>query len=118
MPSLNKVLLLGNCGKDPVIRHSPSGVAVCSFSLATTKRMKDKDPVTNWHNIVCFGKYAENHCAEMRKGDAVFIEGELQTRSYEKDGVKKWITEIVANTVYPLRVMENQTSEEGGDIPF
>jgi len=100
---INKVMVYGNLGRDPELKSLPSGVQVASFSLATTRVYKDKDgnkkEQTDWHNIVVFGRQAETTSQYLHKGNAAFIEGRLQTRSWEKDGVKQYRTEIVADRV-------------------
>ncbi len=103
--SVNKVILIGRLGNDPELRYTPSGAAVCNFSLATSEVWNDKNSGqknerTEWHRIVVWGKQAE-HCNNyLAKGRQVYTEGRLQTRSWEdKDGVKKYTTEIIANTV-------------------
>lgn len=101
--SMNKVFLLGNLGKDPELKYLPSGVSVCNFSIATTKSWKDTDgnaqEKTEWHNIVSFRKVAELCGEYLKKGSKVLVEGELQTRMWEKDGVKHYTTEVVLNEV-------------------
>jgi single-strand DNA-binding protein len=102
MASLNKALLIGNLGKDPELRYTPSGKAVASFSIATTNQWKDKDGQkqerTDWHNIVVWGRQAEIAKDYLRKGKQIYLEGRIQTRNYDdKDGNKRWITEIVAD---------------------
>ncbi len=104
--SLNKVQLIGNLGKDPELKYTSAGVAVATFSMATSDSWKDQEgntqERTEWHNIVAWRKLAEI-CGEwLKKGKRVYIEGRLQTRSYEKDGVKKYITEIVADQLIML----------------
>ncbi len=104
--SLNKVQLIGNLGKDPELRYTSSGVAVATFSIATSDSWKDQEgnqqERTEWHNIVAWRKLAEI-CGEwLKKGRRVYIEGRLQTRSYEKDGVKKYMTEVVADDMIML----------------
>lgn len=104
MASVNKAILIGNLGKDPELRYTPSGQAVASFPLATTERYKDKDgnwqERTDWHNIVVWGRQGETAKEYLSKGRSAYIEGRIQTRSYDdRDGNKKWITEIVASRV-------------------
>ena len=104
MASVNKAILIGNLGKDPELRYTPSGQAVASFPLATTDRYKDKDgnwqERTDWHNIVVWGRQGETTKEYLSKGRSAYIEGRIQTRSYDdRDGNKKWITEIVASRV-------------------
>lgn len=106
--SLNKVMLIGNLGKDPELRYTTSGVAVATFSLATNESWKDQDgnmqERTEWHNIVAWRKLAEI-CGEwLKKGKKVYIEGRIQTRSYDdkNTGAKRYITEIVADSMIML----------------
>jgi single-strand DNA-binding protein len=103
---VNKVILLGNLGKDPIVRRTENGVAVATFSLATSERYKDKDgnpqEKTEWHNVVLWRGLAEVAEKYLHKGDKVYIEGKLTTRSYEQDGIKKYVTEIVADTMNML----------------
>lgn len=103
--SVNKVILVGNVGKDPEVNYPQSGVAVAKFSLATTDRgykLQNGTEVparTEWHNIICWrrlGEFAENY---IRKGQQLFIEGKLQTSSWEKDGITRYRTEIVASDI-------------------
>lgn len=104
MASLNKVMLIGNLGQDPEVRFTPGGQAVATFNIATTERWTDKagqkQEKTEWHRIVVWGKQAENCKEYLSKGRPVFIEGRLQTREWnDKEGKKRWTTEIVANLV-------------------
>lgn len=97
--SVNKVILLGRLGKEPELTYTPSGSAVCKFSLATTEKYKGKDgnkhENTTWHNIVVWGKQAEILKEYLAKGRELYIEGRIDNRSYESKGEKKYITEIV-----------------------
>ena len=102
--SVNKVILIGNLGSDPEVRYTPSGSAVANFSIATNESWKDKNGQdqdrTEWHKIVVWGKQAENCGEYLSKGRTVYIEGRLQTRSWDdKEGNKRYTTEIVATTV-------------------
>ena len=104
MASVNKVILVGNLGRDPELRYIPSGQAVANFTLATNERWRDKDgnnqERTEWHRIVVWGKSAENCAQFLQKGRSVYIEGKLQTQEWEdKEGNKRKTTEIVAQTV-------------------
>ena len=98
---VNKVLLLGNLGRDPEVRNTPSGQSVASFTLATSRRWRDKEgqkqEQTEWHNIVVWGKQAEIASQYLTKGKQVFVEGRLQTRSWDDktSGEKKYRTEII-----------------------
>jgi len=102
--SLNRVFILGNLGKDPEVRYTGGGQAVCNFSVATTdvwnNKAGERQERTEWHRIVVWGKQAE-HCGEyLRKGRSVHIEGKIQTREWDdKDGQKRYTTEIVADRV-------------------
>ena len=106
MASVNKVILVGNLGADPETRYMPSGDAVTTIRLATTDRFKDKSGEkqerTEWHRVVFFGKLAEIAGAYLKKGRPVYVEGSLRTREWEKDGVKRYSTEIVANEMQML----------------
>lgn len=103
MSGVNKVILVGNLGKDPEVRFTPGGQAVANFSVATNEAWTDKDGKkqerTEWHRIVVWGKQAELCGQYLTKGRQVYLEGRLQTREYEKDGQKKYSTEVVANQV-------------------
>jgi single-strand DNA-binding protein len=105
MAGVNKVILIGNLGRDPELRVTQGGQPMCKLSVATTRKYTRRNTneqveETEWHRVVVWGKTAE-HCNNyLSKGRQVYVEGRLQTRSYEdKDGVKKWSTEIVADTV-------------------
>jgi len=100
MASVNKAILIGNLGRDPEIRYTPSGQAVASFTIATSEKWRDKEGQmqerTDWHNIVCWGKQAELANQYLKKGRPVYIEGRIQNRSYDdKEGNKKYISEVV-----------------------
>lgn len=104
---LNKAMIIGNLGGDPDMRYMPSGDAVANFSVATTEKWKDKQTgeqkeATEWHRVSCFGRLAEICGEYLRKGSKVYIEGSIQTRSYEKDGIKRYSTEIKARTMKML----------------
>ena len=99
MAGVNKAILIGHLGKDPEIRNFESGATLATFSMATTESYKDKTTgekkeITEWHNIVLWRGLAEIAAKYLHKGDMVYIEGKIRTRSYEKDGVTKYITEI------------------------
>jgi single-strand DNA-binding protein len=136
--SLNRVMLIGNLGKDPELRYTTSGVAVATFSIATNESWKDQDgnqqERTEWHNIVAWKKLAEI-CAEwLKKGKKVYIEGRIQTRSYDdkNTGTKKYITEIVAENMImldskgsdasagasPAPMAEARSGDRNDDLPF
>lgn len=102
--SVNKVILLGRLGQDPELKYTPGGSAVCNFSLATTEAWTDKQgqkqEKTEWHRVVVWGKLAELCNQYLAKGRQAFLEGRLQTRSWDdKEGNKKYTTEILASTV-------------------
>jgi single-strand DNA-binding protein len=106
MASVNKVILVGNLGRDPEVRYMPNGEAVCNFSIATTENWKDKSGVkqekTEWHNIVMYRRLAEIAGEYLKKGRPVYIEGRLQTRKWEKDGVTRYSTEIIGDQMQML----------------
>lgn len=146
--SVNKVILVGHVGKDPEVRYLDKNVAVATFTLATTEKgftMQNGTQVpdrTEWHNIVAWRGLAEVAEKYIRKGSQLYVEGKIQTRSWEKDGIKRYTTEIVADTVQLLgKRPENADSgapqqtqvlstapsetpvapapeEENGDLPF
>lgn len=115
MASLNKVQLIGRLGQNPKIKLIGEGVTVANFSLATNERYKDKD-ITEWHNIVCFGKLADVVNDYLASGKLIYLEGRLKTSSWEdKDGGgKKYKTEIVANSIQFLspRDVDDQASQD------
>jgi single-strand DNA-binding protein len=111
---LNKTFIIGNLTRDPEVKALPSGSKVCSFGMATNRVYKDKNgqrqETVEYHNIVVFGRTAELVAQYLKKGSQAFIEGRLQTRSWEADGQKKYRTEIVAETVQ----FGNRPSGAGG----
>jgi len=118
MASVNKVILVGNLGKDPEVRFTPSGRAVAKFSIATTESWMDQESGrqerTEWHNIVVWGKQAESCGQYLAKGRQVFVEGAIRSRSYDdKEGNKRYITEIVAQRVQFLGG-RGASAESGG----
>ncbi|SBW84887.1 Single-stranded DNA-binding protein [Pseudomonas veronii 1YdBTEX2] len=99
---VNKVILVGTCGQDPETRYLPNGNAVTNLSLATSEQWTDKQTGqkverTEWHRVSLFGKVAEIAGEYLRKGSQVYIEGKLQTREWEKDGIKRYTTEIIVD---------------------
>ena len=106
--SVNKVILVGNAGKDPEVRYLEKNVAVANFTLATTDRAFTTQggiqvpERTEWHNIVAWRGLAELAEKYIRKGSQLYIEGKIQTRSYDKDGIKRYVTEIFADTIQLL----------------
>ena len=126
MAGVNKVILVGNLGKDPELRHTPQGQAVANFPLATSESWSDKNGQkqerTEWHKVVVWGKPAENVAKYLSKGRKAYVEGRLQTRAWDdKDGQKRYTTEIVATTVQFLDTQssrsESHSSNDGND-PF
>ena len=117
--SVNKVILVGNLGKDPELRYTASGAAVANFSLATVNNFKNQDgeKETTWHNIVAWKQLAEICGKYLQKGKQVYIEGRIQHRSYDdKDGNKKYITEIVAENMQMLgSKSDNDTQDRSND---
>jgi len=121
MAGVNKVILIGNLGKDPEIKYISENNPVATFSLATSENYKDKNgewqTVTEWHNIVAWRFLAERAEKFLKKGKQVYIEGKIRSRSYDdKDGVKRYITEIVAETLTLLGKREDGSDDgiEGG----
>jgi single-strand DNA-binding protein len=106
MAGINKVILVGNLGADPEVRYTAGGTAVCKFSLATSRRFTGKDgqkqEKTEWHRIVAWSKLAEICGQYLSKGKQVVIEGRIEYGSYEKDGVKHYTTDIVAENMQML----------------
>lgn len=123
MASVNKVIVVGNLGRDPEIRYTPNGSAVCNVTVATTRAWKnkesgDKSEETEWHRIVFFDKLAEIAGEYLKKGRSVYVEGRLKTRKWtDKDGVEKYTTEIVATDMQMLGSREGMGggAAAGGD---
>lgn len=118
MKSLNKVMLIGSVGKDPELKYTTSGKAVANFSLALSESWKgedgEKQEKTEWVNIVAWQKLAEIIGEYVKKGGKVYIEGRLQTRSYDKEGVKRYVTEIVADN---MLLLGDKSKTTQGDTP-
>ena len=114
---INKAMIIGNLGQDPEKKVSENGTVITTFSVATTEKWKDKNSgetieQTEWHRVVAFRRLAEI-CAEyLRKGSRVYIEGKLQTRSWEKDGVKRYSTEIVAQE---MKMLDSRSTDNYQD---
>ena len=121
MASVNKVILIGNLGKDPEIRYAPSGAAICNVTIATSRVSKDKtsgekQEQTEWHRVVMFDRLAEIAGEYLKKGKSVYIEGRLQTRKWtDKEGVEKYSTEIIAQEMTMLGGREGGGSGASGD---
>lgn len=132
MSGVNKVILVGNLGKDPEVRTIDNGAKAASFSLATSESYKDKQgnkvDQTEWHNIVAWKGLAEVAEKYLRKGMTVYVEGKIKTRSWEKDGQKRYTTEILADSIQMLGKKPESSgeiytheilpNEPGGDLPF
>ncbi|MHB8830230.1 MAG: single-stranded DNA-binding protein [Syntrophales bacterium] len=119
---INKAILVGRLGKDPEVRYTPDGMMVTNFTMATDEQWKDKNgdkaQKTEWHKIVTFGKLAEICGKYLIKGKLVFVEGRIQTRSWEdKDGVKRYTTEIVASNMQMLDSKGQRDSDTGREEP-
>lgn len=116
---VNKVILVGHLGRDPEMRYTQNGTATCNFSLATGQEWKDKNTgekreKTDWHRIVAFRRLAEICGEYLVKGKHVYIEGRLQTRSWEQDGVTRYMTEVVAEQMQMLGGKGGGGSQGGG----
>lgn len=132
--SVNKVILVGRLGRDPELRYTTSGVAVATWSMATSRKYKNRDGEfvedTQWHNVKVWQALAETCEKYLEKGREVYVEGRLESREYEKDGIKRYFTEVIAQSVQFLGSRGNGTHaaagpaapEEAGyndaDIPF
>jgi len=116
---VNKAVLIGRLGKDPEVRYTPDGLMITSFNLATDEQWKDKSgqkvQKTEWHRIVTFGKLAEICGNYLAKGKMIFVEGRIQTRTWEdKEGVKRYTTEIVASD---MRMLDSKGQGKGSESP-
>ncbi|WP_137887468.1 single-stranded DNA-binding protein [Pseudomonas sp. 2FE] len=115
---INKVILVGTCGQDPETRYLPNGNAVTNLSLATSEQWTDKQSgqkveKTEWHRVSLFGKVAEIAGEYLRKGSQVYIEGKLQTREWEKDGIKRYTTEIVVDMQGTMQLLGGRKENQG-----
>ena len=120
MASVNKVILIGNLGRDPETRYTTGGDAITNLNIATSEQWKDKSgekqEKTEWHRVVLFGRQAEIAGEYLKKGRSVYIEGRLQTRKYtDKDGVEKYSTEIVGDR---MQLLGSREGGGGGDADF
>ncbi|MBK7051202.1 MAG: single-stranded DNA-binding protein [Rhodoferax sp.] len=118
MASVNKVILVGNLGRDPEVRYLPSGDAVANVTIATSSKYKGKDgnmvEETEWHRVTFFGKLAEIVGQYLKKGRSIYVEGRIKTRKYtDKDGVEKYATDIIANEMQMLGGREGQGEPSG-----
>jgi single-strand DNA-binding protein len=120
---VNKVILVGTCGQDPETRYMPNGNAVTNLSLATSEQWTDKQSGqkverTEWHRVVLFGKVAEIAGEYLRKGAQVYIEGKLQTREWEKDGIKRYSTEILVDMQGTMQLLGSRPQQsQPSDTP-
>ena len=115
--SINKVIIIGTLGRDPEMRYLPNGNAVCSMSLATDEGYKDRNTgqqvdKTEWHRIEAFGRLAEIMGEYLKKGSKCYVEGKLRTDEYEKDGIKRYSTKIIANE---MTMLDSKNAQGGGD---
>ncbi|MDH4057225.1 MAG: single-stranded DNA-binding protein [Cyclobacteriaceae bacterium] len=122
MSGVNKVILVGRLGKDPEVRNLDSGVSVANFTMATSETYRDKTTnekkeITEWHNIVLWRGLAEITQKYLHKGDLVYIEGKLRTRSWEKEGVTRYTTEVVADNMTMLSTKGSGGSGESSYTP-
>lgn len=120
MASVNKVILVGNLGRDPEVRYMPSGEPVANITIATSSKYKSKTgemvEETEWHRVTFFGKLAEIVSQYLKKGRPVYVEGRLKTRKYtDKDGVEKYATDIIANEMQMLGGREGMGEPSGED---
>ncbi len=121
MSGVNKVIIVGRLGRDPELRFLQSGNAVCKLNLATSEKYTNKNhelvETTEWHRVTIWGKLAENAAKFLAKGSLVYIEGKLKTNTYEKDGQKHWVTEILATNVQYLstKAENKENSERSGN---
>ena len=123
MASINKVIIIGNLGRDPEVRYTPSGAAVCNVSVATTRNWKNRDSgekqeETEWHRVVFYDRLAEIAGEYLKKGRSVYVEGRLKTRKWQdKDGAEKYTTEIIAEEMKMLGGREGMGggADDGGE---
>lgn len=128
--SLNRWTGIGNLGRDPELKYTPAGSAVCEFNMAVNETWRDQDgsekSKVEWIRVVCWGKTAENVGEYLAKGSSVYVEGRLQTDEWEKDGVKRWTTKVISNRI---QFLGGKGSGQGGaasaapatsadDLPF
>lgn len=123
MASLNKCLIIGNLGRDPEVSYTPSGKAVAKLAIATTDRWTDKNTGekkerTEWHRVTFFGKQAETVGKYLSKGKQIYVEGRLQTSSYEKDGITRYSTDIIASSFQFLGTKSDQNQNNGQQNAF
>ena len=120
MASINKVILIGNLGKDPEVRYMPSGSAICNIALATSRQWKNKESgekmeETEWHRVSLFDRLAEVAGEYLKKGRSVYVEGRLKTRKWnDKEGVERYTTEVIADVMQLLGTREGMGGAGGG----
>ena len=120
MASINKVILIGNLGRDPEVRYTPNGAAICNVTIATSRNWKDKNSgermeETEWHRVVFYDRLAEIAGEYLKKGRPVYVEGRLKTRKWQdKDGVDKYTTEIIADQMQMLGGRDGGSDDMGG----
>lgn len=121
MSSVNKVIIVGRLGRDPELRYLQSGQPVCKLNLATSEKYTNKAhelvEKTEWHRVTIWGKPAENANNFLAQGSLIYVEGKLQTSTFEKEGQKHWVTEIIATNVQYLstKAENNKNKEKSGD---
>jgi single-strand DNA-binding protein len=122
MASVNKVIIVGNLGRDPEIRYMPSGDAIANIAVATSYKSKDRNTgeqkeLTEWHRISFFGRMAEIVGQYLKKGSSVYVEGRLQTRKYtDKDGIERYATDIIAENMQMLGGRQGMGGDAGGGM--
>lgn len=122
MSGVNKVILVGRLGKDPEVRNLENGASVANFTMATSETYKDKTTgdkkeVTEWHNIVLWRGLADIAAKYLHKGDMIYVEGKLRTRSWEKEGVTRYTTEIIGDNMTMLSTQRSGNSSGGYSAP-
>jgi single-strand DNA-binding protein len=121
MASINKVILIGNLGRDPEVRYTPGGAAICNVTIATSRNWKDKNSgekmeETEWHRVVFYDRLAEIAGEYLKKGRSVYVEGRLKTRKWQdKEGQDRYTTEIIADNMQMLGGREGMGGGHGGD---
>ncbi len=120
MSGVNKVILVGRLGKDPEVRNLDNGAVVANFTLATSETYKDrttgeKKEITEWHNVVLWRGLAEISQRYLHKGDMIYIEGKLRTRSWEKEGVTRYTTEVIADNMTMISTRGSSGGQSGGN---
>ena len=118
MASVNKVTILGNLGRDPEVRYTPSNMAIATVSIATTYKAKEREPETEWHRVVFFGRLAEIAGEYLKKGSSVYVQGRLRTQKWtDKTGAERYTTEIVAEQMQMLGGKNSGGGGEPYDMP-